>query len=731
MIKLSISGVVRNRSIKILCTLFILVLFSSSGFFLKNNLTEQQNIKIDKHDKIQISSEIFNTVEWLKNPSFETNDEKWFLTIDGDNSDINGNITEGEANIEILGNKGTFNITEINPSEDSWVAVRNPQYPSLPKEYNITSEGWHVSHHWHDNEPQNPCVHWERNVSIPIDMSDFIITSASIEAVVNATVSAYPGYPQKPYDGDGLEVSGDYVENSDLYDFVRYYIRISDLNKSNLPHEIAYYQTEDLGKDSAGTEDYLFDTYMIPVSEETLIFYLNQVLQKDKQNFTIILGIRFWCEDNFESYDEDNWKSVLIKNFTLRFTFEKKIDQFTNIAWNQISSRICDLSTFDIEVTEAIFNFKYKINKEWLNFSPNSEIRIFINNLKLLHTLKLIDYNNSPFFQYAKPEGFNVKSLISNNENISVSIQVFLADEFELDHIMEISFDDATLEISYIEYIPSVNTSYLLLWTVIIILLGIVSVLSALSVRSYLYIPRQMRKKNKLLLRTQKFKDVKNIQGILLIHSESGLPIYTKNYSNLMEGKKTLFSGFLQAISVVGEEISQRKSHKSKFYEEEKELSLKKIVELDFRHFFCLILDIEEIRTVLILKNKASKRLKQLMFNFTLDVYIRNEERLKEWDHRLEFFEKEIPPLLNKHFDLYYKDFFKIAIEKSDLQRIRKESNISKKEYRMINTLFQFSHDNGIFKLMTLFEKISHKNEDIIIDTIEALINHKLIIPIN
>lgn len=32
---------------------------------------------------------------------------------------------------------------------------------------------------------------------------------------------------------------------------------------------------------------------------------------------------------------------------------------------------------------------------------------------------------------------------------------------------------------------------------------------------------------------------------------------------------------------------------------------------------------------------------------------------------------------------------------------------------------------------MTLIEKLNHKNEDTIIDIIEALINHKLIIPIN
>ncbi|MFX0139856.1 MAG: hypothetical protein ACFFDN_39815, partial [Candidatus Hodarchaeota archaeon] len=610
-----------------------------------------------------------------------------------------------------------------------WKAISNPEYPSMPKDYSIISDGWYVSHQWEDNEPQNPCIHWERNVSIPINLLDYTITSASVNAVVNATVDAFPGAPS--LGGSGIEVPGDITDNSDLFDYVRMYILISDINKSKQPYEIAYYQTKELGNDSAGNIDYLFDTFMIPVSKETLIFYLNQVLHDNRQNFTICLGMRFWCEDNFEFYDEDNWRSVMIKNFSFIFTFEKKIDQFTSVAWNQISSRICDISAYDIEVTEAVFNFKYKINQNWHISSPNSEIKIFINNIRVLQILKLIEYNNSPLYQYAKTGGFNVKSLISNDMNISVSIQVYLADEFNLDHKIEISIDDVTLEISYIEFIPTESSSFLLLWTVIILLLLIVSVLSGLILRSYYFIPHKMKKKTNLLLRTQKFKDAENIQGILLIHSESGLPIFTKNYSYLMEDKKTLFSGFIQAISLVSDEISIKKLHKSNSNEASNGITLKKIVELDFKHFYCLILDIEEIRTVLILKNKSSKRLKQQMLNFTLEVYLRNVERLKDWDHNLDFFNKEIPPLINKYFDLFYKDFFKIAIEKSNLHRIKKDMNISKREYQLMTNIFQFSQEDGKFKLMTLIEKLNDKNEDLIIDGIEALINHKLIIPIN
>jgi hypothetical protein len=727
MVRLFILKSLRNGNLRCFFALITLIIFLLSGITFSSDLTLLSTTTLNKLQKAQISGERIDTTEWLKNPSFESSDGSWFSTIEGDSSDVNATINNGEASIEILGTKGIFNITETTPSEDLWKAVSNPEYPSMPKDYSINTDGWYVSHQWEDNEPQNPCIHWERNVSIPINLLDYTITSASVNAVVNATVDAYPGAPSQG--GSGVDVPGDIIDSYDLFDYVRMYILISDIDKSKQPYEIAYYQTRELGNDSAGGIDYLFDTFMIPVSEKTLIFYLNQVLHNNRQNFTICLGMRFWCEDNFDFYDEDNWRSVMIKNFSFIFTFEKKIDQFTSVAWNQISSRICDISAYNIEVTEAVFNFKYKINQKWHNSSSNSEIKTFINNIRVLHILKLIEYNNSPFYQYAKTGGFNVKSLISNDMNISVSIQVYLADEFDLDHKIEISIDDVTLEISYIEFIPTASSSFLLLWTVIILLLVIVGVLSGLILRSYILMPRKIKRRTALLARTQKFKDVENIQGILIIHNLSGLPLFSKNYSDLMEDKKTLFSGFIQAISIVGEEISNRKYTKSKKSQSDLIDGIYKVIELDFRHFYCLISDVEELRTVLILRNKASKRLKKQMLNFALSVYANFSEILKDWNHELNQFQDEIPVFIKNYFNLDYKEFFKLTIKRSDLENIKRELKLSRDDYNTLVDIISISEENPIFKLISILKKLGYKSEDLVIDTIEVLIKKNLLIP--
>jgi hypothetical protein len=238
-----------------------------------------------------------------------------------------------------------------------------------------------------------------------------------------------------------------------------------------------------------------------------------------------------------------------------------------------------------------------------------------------------------------------------------------------------------------------------------------------------------MKKRKSLLLRTQIFKDADNIQGILLVHTESGLPIFSRNYSAIMKGKKTIFSGFLQAVSLVSDEISNNKGGKFPLKEPDNKINPYKVIELDFKHFFCLILDIEELRTVLILKNKSSKRLKKQMFNFSLDLYFKIKDQLKVWDHSLEQFREIVPPLLNDYFCLYYKEFFRLAIPKPEIDEIKKKFNITKFQIRVLNELLFIATEKRIFKLMSLLEKFSQKSEDTVIDAVQVLINHDVIIP--
>ncbi|MFX0106341.1 MAG: hypothetical protein ACFE75_12750, partial [Candidatus Hodarchaeota archaeon] len=270
-----------------------------------------------------------------------------------------------------------------------------------------------------------------------------------------------------------------------------------------------------------------------------------------------------------------------------------------------------------------------------------------------------------------------------------------------------------------------------LLWIIIGILVSIVSALGILSLRSYVFLPRRRRKESELMSRTQRFKDLKNIQAIVIIHRISGVPIYSKSYSILEKHKKELFSGFIQAITTIGEEFSKGNITEEELIESEKSYGVEKIIELDFKQFYCLITDIEDIRVVFILKDKSSERLKSQVSHLALALNLKLSEELEIWDGSLDNLEIIIPRILNEYFELYYKGSFKLA-DDLNLINLKKLRTLSKMEMRIINVVQSMSKDtNIIVNLNNIVELVSEENKDLIIEAIESLINQNIIIPLN
>lgn len=414
-----------------------------------NGFTDNKNVKSNAiyYD--------YYTKEWLDNGNFTAGTDPWYNETEGDDTDVQASYSDGAANYETLGDNGTFSIIASPPSSSNWKAFRNPDFPLFPNGrydenqinngYGIDNEGCWATHEYDErvNQTDNfPCVHWKRNVNMPVNMSDYEITSASLSAYFNATVRT------------NLEVFGDNLAPDSGYagvwDWVRFYVLISDLDNLN-EYRVANYKTTDLGsgnaaRESLGSEYLMGDTAMIPVDEETLIFYLTSVLNRDYRNFTITLGIHIYCEDNYPEYDWDTLEKLLIKNFSLSISYEKRIDPDTSLSWTQVGKKIP--SGNNVEITNAEVNFKYKINETWSSLlSPNSEIRILINDSRNPETIRLSDVSTS--FQEANMDLTSLVKSIGKGVNISLSIQVYLADEFSLDKHIKVSIDNVSLEITY------------------------------------------------------------------------------------------------------------------------------------------------------------------------------------------------------------------------------------------------------------------------------------------
>ncbi|MFX1278482.1 MAG: hypothetical protein ACFFA3_03645 [Promethearchaeota archaeon] len=409
------------------------------------------------NENIEIAAQSSFTKQWLNNTSFDSPIQPtWYPKYGdlGDPSDVIALPDIGQANYTILGDSGEMEIDNSLSSVD-WSPHKNPDLPILPDTYVINSSGCYVSHLWHEDNNQTrnrPSVHWKRTINMPVNMSDYVITSASLDVIFNASVSVSPhAGTAGGIDREG-DVGLDVYSSGDSADF---YVSLNDAEETLLPIPIATNNTGagNLGQDSPAIGSFP-DSQMDTIPESVLIDALTSVLSSNGINFTITLGIDIYCEDNEIGVDVDRWNSLIIRSFNLTFSYVKKIDQFTSVSWNQDADSISDLSNYTVIVNEALLNFKYKIDQNWPTSAQNSELRILINNNKHPETVKLSTGTTS--FQEAKIGGFDITSLIINDVNLS--IEVFLADEFNLDRNITISIDDVVLNISYTIIFPDKQT---------------------------------------------------------------------------------------------------------------------------------------------------------------------------------------------------------------------------------------------------------------------------------
>ncbi|MHA1451570.1 MAG: hypothetical protein ACTSRD_01775 [Promethearchaeota archaeon] len=420
------------------------------------------------------AEETYGNVIWIS--GFDSVKGEWDSIVESDDLyDIITINNTDEVQYQINGTQDKFNLTVSGaPNASDWIETYNPRFPGLPSNYELTNEGWYANHTWGDTiagqqADQSTSIHWSNEITMDLvegdDMSDYIIINASVGATVNGSVQAV---------GDGtsggIDTPGDEPQQATMYDYVRFYILLTDPSGEK-EYEIASYQTETLGNDTEPIND-LFDTLMETVDENDLNFYLTSVLNTDYEKFNITVGIFIFSDDNWGT-DYDYWNDLLIKDFSLSFDYKRKIDQFTKATWvgtgDKLSSVIGNRTdVLNVQVLNATLSYSYKIDdpeneNPWPTSSPNSEFRTFVNNKQLSETIKLRFATNTS--QEAKPSGYDVSSLITNvDENITIGIQVYIADDFEFSDVLNISITSIELKISYLltiqDPIPPDPTNY-------------------------------------------------------------------------------------------------------------------------------------------------------------------------------------------------------------------------------------------------------------------------------
>jgi hypothetical protein len=333
-------------------------------------------------------------------------------------------------------------------------------------------------------------------------MSDYFINSVKLSALVNASVDANVECLNDSDEG--------YIDDMTNGDYVRFFILLSDINK-NIEFEIASFQTKDLGCDD-GPITVLSDTYIDVIRESALAYYLTEVLKYDYYNFTLTVGIGIWCEDNILG-DNDYFNDLYLKDLNLTIDYEKDIDQFTTLSLNQVSNKL--KGNQNQEIKTAKLNFDYRIDSPWPKNSSLAEMRIILNNKVYVEkTILLIsiqdEFNNLNGDQ-------DVRNYIQFNENVSISIELFLKDDITLNETKTIFIDNLTL---YIQ-IGLINTGFNWIPVIFGLIGGIISVSGITIVyQTYWRYPPIVRKNRKL---KKKIKKSKKIDRKLDVHQKSNM----------------------------------------------------------------------------------------------------------------------------------------------------------------------------------------------------------------
>jgi len=680
-----------------------------------------------------------HSAQVVLNPTFEPPINEWNFEIEGDKSDLSYNFSTNSADVLILGESKTFELVS-NPPDNSWHKTLNPDFPTYPDIATINQFGCYVSHQWTEEADQSPSVHWVKNITMPNNMSDYIITSANISVIINATVKADGNNPSSEW---GLEVPGDATQNGNqyaTYDYARFYVLVSDVNFSR-KYEVAYYQTVDLGRDSAGEYDYLPNTYLIQVPENALIFYLSDILSLDNYNFSIILGVRLWCEDNWNS-DKDEFTALYIKSFNLTFSYTKRIDKFTTGIIKQEIQSIGN-ETSEIRIDQAFLQFKYKLNNSWPEFlSPNSKIKIMISDRFLNETIELKDASIEYKFGKA-PNGFEIKSLLNPYKNFTLYIEIVILDTFTLNYTYLVSIDDVTINMDYviITRIPLLMSQGGLLLLFLSILM--ICVLISVIIKQNIIEPRKRRILNALKLKTQVIDDAKNIDGIYLIEKKSKSIRFNLKQDNLKFDEHKLNQLLNDAINFARTKIDLPQSKnieiqktneldpksfpkKRKIIDESiipENLDEKLINEFNIANLRILVADSDNFRAILFLKSQASERLYNASKNF-VDII---ENRFKENPNlNDEEFKKIVVKEIDSIFQLSLLDEYTFM---SGLKRRILEKKLGEKGKYLIKIAIKLYYKKLTFILDEILEQIPVENVLYSKSMLLDLIDHQIIIP--
>ena len=288
-----------------------------------------------------------------------------------------------------------------------------------------------------------------------------------------------------------------------------------------------------------------------------------------------------------------------------------------------------------------------------------------------------------------------------------------------------------TTEYSFLIIISEKPLPDYVFWIVFIGLILVIGILGSFSLRSYVILPRRRKRELIIADKTQPFKDIRNIQAVLVSSRYSGISLYSKTFSILDENYITGFSGFIQAITILGNQYTKDglKVVDIESSPEDTDERDREIKELDFNFFHSLICDYGDLRVVLLLRKRSSERLRGKINLLTKEIYLQNKDLINSFKGNIEPIKSRVEEVVYRHLDLYYKNPFELNKSKH-YHSIKVSGTLSNLEIRILNVLEFKSKYKSQYFLEDITSLIDDINDDENIIAVESLISQKMIIPI-
>ena len=330
----------------------------------------------------------------------------------------------------------------------------------------------------------------------------------------------------------------------------------------------------------------------------------------------------------------------------------------------------------------------------------------------LFITFRILDSNDETIYNYTAicENGIAVGSL-----NLPVGDNYRIVVEYEA----ESYYENALLASSNIRVVNEFMLFVDFLPYILIaagILAGII-----LIVRYGVVMPKRRRKAENLRKLYQKLSDVENIQYILILTTDGGVPCFSKSLADVPIDE-TLISGFLSAISTFGREIG------SKITEGEGGLE-----ELSYRQFKIILNEVKYSRVALLLLRRPSISLKEKLKRFNLRFEEEYQDKLVNFTGEI-FEEAPITKMIEDVFeaDLLYphqivetkvETYLKSSIDKDDKKIIiiARGEEFESKFY--LRELINHLKTKGIEEIKS-FETIQRLKSDKIVFAINPRTNY-------